>query len=172
MKKLILAAALAVGALAANAGAVNWGSTSNKYFHWFVESSDNVFEYAKLACFVEAGEHVYLTVGDTGATAVSAAAGNLTTESVFSNLGTHDDVYWGDYSFIVEAYDATGTLVGQSETLALGDIVGAVYEYEGMQFIGGGVTPMGITVGAIPEPTSGLLLLLGVGGLALRRRGA
>ena len=29
-----------------------------------------------------------------------------------------------------------------------------------------------VTVGAVPEPTSGLLLLLGVGGLALRRRRA
>ena len=37
---------------------------------------------------------------------------------------------------------------------------------------GGASTAGAVNVGAIPEPTSGLLLLLGVAGLALKRRRA
>lgn len=170
MKKLILTTVFGLGILAANAGAVNSDSASNQYLYWYVGMSENVFAYAKIACFQEGGEYDYLQIGDTTATAVSAAADERTTESVFSNLGVHDDDSWGNYSFVVEAYDEMGKLVGQSETLAYNDVKGAFYDYEGMMFLGDGVNPMGISVGAIPEPTSGLLFLLGLAGLTLKRK--
>lgn len=174
MKKLILMAVVGLGALATEAG------LSDQYFYWSVSDAETAFSYAKLAyALTDGGLKDYLTISDTGARAVAPAGDGdtgTTTESVFSRLDSSylaESKSWSDYAFAVEIYNSTGTLIGLSETFAYGDILANLYEYGGLQYIGeDGVTPKGISVGMIPEPTSGILLLLGLAGLALRRKRA
>ena len=82
--------------------------------------------------------------------------------------GTWSDIPAGTTSFIVELYNSTGS--------AAGSWVGqATLEWNSSNFtVGGTQTPPGWALAssftAAPEPTSGMLLLLGVAGLALRRK--
>ena len=82
--------------------------------------------------------------------------------------GTWSDIPAGTTSFIVELYNSTDS--------AIGSWVGqATLSWNANNFatVGTGTPPSYATATAfqsIPEPTSGLLLLLGVAGLALRRK--
>ena len=163
MKKLMMAAAVGLGMLAARA------ELADRYFYWQVMAAESEFSYAKLYTLMD-GEKSYFTIGDTAARAVASAEGGLTTESVFANLGKSD---WAGYGFSVETYDDSGVMVGISDLLGYAAIADYVFDYQQMMERGvAGLTPLGIAVHDVPEPTGGLLLLLGLAGLALRRKRA
>ena len=77
------------------------------------------------------------------------------TQSDLQALGEHGD--W-DYSAATVSATLTGTFEGATGSSTIDSAVPATWTISGAE--------------AIPEPTSGLLLLLGVAGLALRRRRA
>ena len=164
MKKLMMAAVVGLGMLAARA------ELADRYFYWQVMAAESEFSYAKLAYTVADGEKGYFTIGDTAAKAVASAEDGLTTESVFANLGKSD---WAGYGFSVETYDDSGVMVGISDLLGYVAIADYVFDYQQMMERGvAGLTPLGIAVRDVPEPTGGLLLLFGLAGLALRRKRA
>lgn len=190
MKKLILATAVIGAAIVAQAASVSWASA--KMFT--AENVDGGFsttaikgaatgylftltssEYDSFLADYTANGNM-LKVWDTykgslesatgsAATTVRGSAATITTEA---NVGDtvygaiiytyHDDTLNKDFYI---ANIATGT-VGAESGLTLANL--------GTKFLGG--TNPTSTGGwqAIPEPTSGLLLLLGVAGLALRRK--
>ena len=85
-------------------------------------------------------------------------------EGFFASLA---DIDTSSASFVVELFNESGTWLAQSA--ALSGSAAAAYIYNG-----GISAPPAVpwTAGsfAIPEPTSGLLMLLGIAGLALRRK--
>ena len=166
MKKLMMMAVVGLGVLAARA------EYADQYFYWNVMDSDPAFAYAKLAYTLQGGGKGYLTVGDSPYAGVMAAEGGKTTASVFANMGADAD-NWAGASFLVEAYNDANALVGKSDAVLYGDILASLYDYEGFMNIGEGVSAKGFTINApapVPEPTGALLILLGLAGLALRRR--
>lgn len=76
------------------------------------------------------------------------------------------------HSFLIELHNDSGALVAWGESGSYGDlaaahsIVGSTFEQTRPQAWTGGT----FTAMSIPEPTSGMMILIGIAGLALRRR--
>ena len=181
MKKLMIAAAIVCAAAFANAATASWGvgyiedtdgnllgSSSTGYTAIF-----NVYSDATLSTLVTSSS---MSDWDDGFTAGE-------TDDVLNN--SSETTYYAqiviDHAGRTLKSDGfqftTSTIMDQAEVF----VMTASDEISGIEKIGGGdfdgpngafETNGGGSWGAIPEPTSGLLMLLGMAGLALRRRRA
>lgn len=139
----------------------------SSYFYWQVDASVVDFSYAQLRL---SGGSQYFTIGDTAYTKVGAetpddASLGRSTLAVAANLGAYAS---GEYSFLVEVFGEDGGLLASSDVFSYDDIAGAfVYSDIGSTLSG---TAYGVSVSNVPEPTGGVLLLLGLAALGLRRK--
>ena len=173
MKRLIIAAAVACAAALTQASTVNWGLNTST-----LDTTKFASGTAYLIC-VDNLARPTLTA-DTAADWYKANAGSLaskafrtasvsdgtvySTEVIESPTGRKN--YWliidNDATSDADHYFAVSTL-NKAINIQSGTM------NQTAAWIGG--TQMA-TYAAVPEPTSGLLMLLGVAGLALRRRSA
>lgn len=159
MKRLLIGLLLIAG-VAAHA-------EYSSYFYWQVDDSVADFSYAQLRL---SGGSQYFTIGDTAYTKVGAettggATLGQTTLAVAANLGSYAS---SEYSFLVEVFGEDDGLLAFSDTFSYDDIAGSfVYSDMGSTLSG---TAYGVSVSNVPEPTSGVLLLLGLAALGLRRK--
>ena len=168
MRKLFVLAALALACAGANAASVDWKVTG---------TVDNV------------GNKVYLVgaLSDswTSVADIAAAAAAFGSEGMSGTIVKNG-----------RSYGANGTLASDSVTKTSGDVYFIIvsgddatsYNYvkadlKGLAYEGSDSSPgqytttadalhAGTSVAFVPEPTSGLLMLVGLAGLALRRRRA
>ncbi len=88
------------------------------------------------------------------------------------NNTTSEPAYFGSFnsgsvsSFLVELWDGSDNRVGW-QSYSASALANNIWKSDTPAASGG--TPLTVT-GVVPEPTSGLLLLLGMAGLALRRK--
>ena len=183
MKKLIVVASAIVMACSLHASSFAWGNQSYDY-----TGPNGEADYT--------GGKAFLFLGTVTAseTAFNTSSATLIISSLF------DDTNWVygnvDTDNLSSSDAVTSTAAGQAFTLIVVDkdvasldgFEGNYYLYNGTSDSQGvlpGVTPVYYaqfmdnnpiatwsTMGSVPEPTSGLLLLLGVAGLTLRRRHA
>ena len=183
MKKLMMMAMVLAGGVAL---------AEDSYLYWAVNpyaaEPDNPnagieFDYAYLRVVDQGGEVLatldnYYYAGDKlvsyGQQAWSnAEVGNLPDSAMtggdgawFANLGS----YAGQtYGYMVEAYLDGEVFVGRSPIASYLDLVNAKHISTGWTAMSGDYLPW---TTAVPEPTSGLLFLLGLAGLALKRKKA
>ena len=176
MKKLMIAAAIVCAAAFAQAANFSWGFNNDQIFgpEGYVDGDGYLLD-----------GNAYLYIADTLIAGPANIDGNYT-YGVFDNsavdtMGKVQALERGDISesFVGQAYKLVlQTTDGkyQVEVIGISDFatVGAGagepnFNYETF------LSTAGISAGqwqAVPEPTSGLLLLIGVAGLALRRRRA
>ena len=152
MKKLLMLAAVVVAGIAANAASFNWAAAN-------IYGSDGATNWA--------GEvNLYAVIGGVDTlvntyTAVGGVVAGANTTFGNDNLvgGTDYDFFFtieDDGKIFTSATKNVGALATQTATIQFGNMASA--------------TQNAANWAAAPEPTSGLLLIIGMAGIALKRK--
>ena len=184
---MIALAAVAVAAVA-QAASINWSITGNTWTYSDATKAAqnttvyliNAANWSTIEAAIQGGATSF-TTSDAGILAVGKTAnakGAVTTSTATSASLTAGTSY--DYAYLV--FDTRDTsdvkyFASATETKAAYDPTDATYsEVQTVSFAAAAYSASGLSGGwqsaAVPEPTSGLLLLLGMAGLALRRKRA
>lgn len=188
MKKLMIALAAGVLAVGANAASVDWTATKGYLYDGAGDSAAKVTSgtaylvltsYAQsdlVTAFATSGaattlaglqsNAAYLGSGDIGSNARIAAGTG--TSSATSAATAYFVVFNDDKMYISDTATSDYDALGQSHSFVFSSMTTASKATLDMT---AGYSTAG-WYGAVPEPTSGLLMLLGMAGLALRRRRA
>ncbi len=188
MKKLMMVLAVVALAMSAQSATILWklgtsikpdgssnaaSGTLNMYV-WTV--SESVYNSTAI-------EDIWGTYGNTTIASITgysasvtgkggAAGGNASQEVTAPTTGTDNyyalviSTYDSDLDGTVDMYAANKTIGTMNTAGTAGGNTSNLARYIGGQTTGGAVT----WTEAVPEPTTGLLVLLGVAGLALRRK--
>lgn len=163
MKKAFLAMAI-LGAMAASA--------ADSYLYWMVGDDAPSYSYARVRDLADSSESGYLTLYDSGYQALSGG-----TKADKTTITEAQE--WGDSllagllstdltkSYIVELYNERGNFVAQSSAITGSALANYIASGSMAPAMGGAWAASSF---AIPEPSSGLLMLVGCAVLGLRRR--
>ena len=176
MKKLIMAAAIVCAAVAANAAAIGWMTTGltdykNDKYLFFVDGQNGA-SIAAVTALLDAG---------TSADSLSFGGGTVNAGGMISQAASTSGKTLGEgtYTGFFVLFDSAAPKAGESKYAVLSGATTLTQNIgpttANANFAGGvGTSIMGDwkSYGNAPEPTTGLLLLLGVAGLALKRKQA
>ena len=191
MKKLFIAAAAVALAVGAQAASINWSIGGNTWYlsDGTTKAAKNTVVYlidgaqwSTIKAAIDGGATSF-TTADAGIIAIGqtsntkgAVSGGTATSSALTAGTTYDfaylvfdtgaDKYFASATMTRAAYDPTNPVY--SEPTAA-EFTATQYVTTGLS--GGWAAPGGATP-PLPEPTSGILMLVGFGALALRRRKA
>lgn len=183
MKKLMtLACAVALAAVA-QAGAVKWSATqldaspagayteSTTYTAYLFDAS--VTEIATVTGYLTKAGGADWTSFLAASVDSSTATYNTTKEALSYTAKSYGDFSQGDtFSGFMVVLDADSTDNAQNYLIATkgeDQVLSVTFGKTGDKTLGWG-SQAGVTWQSVPEPTSGLLMLLGMAGLALRRK--
>ena len=184
MKKLMIALAVVAMGVAANAASFKWKATSG-YLYDGAETPAKITSgtvYLLFASDLTQSDLVTAFATDAATAASTVASKSVSSGTIGTNARialteftadvTADQtayfvIFIGDKMYVSATADAGYAAVGTSDIL-FGSMSASSKTFNDAA---GGYSAAG-WYGAVPEPTSGLLILLGVAGLSLRRRRA
>ena len=171
MKKMMIVAAVVLCGTFVRAASVNWGVTEATS----AQVGYSVYMVSAISDAWTSGADVAADAAKlgTGTSGTIAKNGRVYTVSPQTATGTGITSSASLYLVLVQSADAKNYTY-----ISMGDISGAVYEPPASTTSSFSTTSAALLAGTagtfgsspVPEPTSGLLMLLGVAGLALRRR--
>ena len=188
MKKLIVTLVAAAMGVAANAASYTWSTTGRLYdgsgnsgAEYYVSGKTAYLMFTSVVA-QDALVKSYLSNSATAQSTVTAnniASVTVDSEGKISSTATYDTTAQHDAYFVIFNGDkmyVSGSAVASYDVLNPADVKDIAF---GLQtyaskatFADTTTTYSGAGWYAVPEPTSGLLLLIGVAGLALKRKRA
>ena len=186
MKKIMIALAAVALAVSAEAAAFTWKSYTGQAVYEagtstqlggataYLFDSSVVSQTALLTALFAEGEDKKSITDFTALSSAKTTSGGAISSTSFEagDVGTTINAYFaivdGDNVFISTTASATGQETGAAQFQFKG--ISSPSKAEAIEFSGAATSAGWYT--AVPEPTSGLLMLVGLAGLALRRRRA
>ena len=158
MKKILILAAVIVASVAVNAASFKWTAANIYAADGTSKFAGNatLFAYAATATAADAVE-LYTAKVTSGA--ISATAGTFSSDALTGGA---------QYKFFFTIEDAGKTFTSSEVTQIVQATTTAALGFGNMA----SQTQNASNWAAVPEPTSGLLMLLGIAGLALKRKRA
>lgn len=189
MRKILVAIVVAVAAIVSQAASFNWGaiasgSTGKLYLGTTAFGSGTAYLFDAASVSRETLLKSVLDEKKDIATLAKIDTSSITTSKVVAkdlDYGTKLNSYDFYWAAVKDGNIYISTLIEDQECPETGttemtwtDVYSTSYNKEIAEFKTGQASYAAgwYTAGAIPEPTSGLMLLLGVGLMALRRRRA
>ena len=191
MKKLIMMTAIVVAAVTANAAAYTWQASSGRLFDGKGSETANRYAgtgYLFNAATVSQAALIAAFTSDAGVADTLESA--LTTGTFASGRASKSASFTGPDASFTAYFAVLGTDASGNDAIYISDTIAANYTAVGTGTVNFGNQNDYSSVGfndaskgyssagwysnaaAVPEPTSGLLMLLGMAGLALRRKRA
>ena len=182
MKKLMIAAAIVCAAAFANAATVSWGVgciTDAPTAGGWGEGLAGKGYTATLSLYSDSTLSTLVWAGSATEWEDGYAFGETDDLFTYDPATTYYGkmvVSYGEQTLTSEGFEFTTNPMDDAPAIYIGatvdDVAGTIQQIGGADFTGahGAFSASGWT--AAPEPTSGLLLLIGVAGLALRRKRA
>ena len=180
MKKLMIFAACAMVAAVTQAASVGWAAAgltgyANDSYQFFVIGQNSVTDIATITALLDAGTSVDSYAFGSG-TVTSAGLINQTAAASGKTLDA------GTYTSFLVLFDSATPTAGEANYIVLSGTSNQTKTIASttasVSFSAGNVSSLvnnasnWKSYGAVPEPTSGLLMLLGIAGLALKRKRA
>ena len=175
MKKLIIAAAIVCAAVVSQAAAVGWTCMNAVDFKggdysFFVIGKNGVTSVDQIKAIVEADglsaadNYAYFTGGKVSSAGAASRANTVTPKVDITYSGSGTD----NYQAFIFVQDTAGEKASYTSTVSI--TMADDSTSKTFLFANQGTNLANNKFDVAPEPTSGLLLLVGVAGLALRRR--